>query len=105
MYVLGAPRVSTGQVIIYLDLEGVPDEGFVYLIGMIVCERTSQRSHSFWADEKSQESSIFEQFLDVVASYEAPTIITYGGYERAFIKRMRQNTRRKKLVDYVLDRL
>jgi predicted RecB family nuclease len=105
VYVLGAPTVPSGEVVIYLDLEGVPDEGFVYLIGMIVCNGTSQRSYSFWADKKSQERGIFEQFLDVVASYEAPTIFTYGGYERAFIKRMRQGTRRKKLVDRILDRL
>ncbi len=105
VYVLGAPTVPSGEVIIYLDLEGVPDEGFVYLIGMIVCDGTSERAYSFWADKKSQERAIFEQFLDVVASYEAPTIITYGGYERAFIKRMRQSTRRKKLVDRVQDRL
>jgi predicted RecB family nuclease len=40
-----------------------------------------------------------------VGSYDAPTIVTYGGYERVFIKRMRQNTHRKKVVDGLLDRL
>ncbi|HXS95170.1 MAG TPA: hypothetical protein VN736_11230 [Candidatus Limnocylindrales bacterium] len=37
---------------IYLDLEGVPDEDFVYLIGMIVCDGESQTPYSFWADGK-----------------------------------------------------
>ena len=105
VYVLGAPVIPSEEAIIYLDLEGVPDRGIVYLIGMKVCDENSQRSYSFWADGKSQERVIFEQFLDVVASCQVPTIVTYGGYERAFIKRMRQYTRRKRLVDRILDRL
>jgi predicted RecB family nuclease len=105
VYVLGAPSVPNSDVNIYLDLEGVPEEGLVYLIGMIVCDGTSQTSHSFWAENKSEEDAIFERFLDVVAAYSEPTIIAYGGYERAFIKRMRARTRRKQLVDGVLSRL
>jgi predicted RecB family nuclease len=105
VYVLGAPAIPSGGVTIYLDLEGVPDDDFVYLIGLIVCDGNSQTSYSFWANEKGHERDIFEQFLNVVASYDAPTIIAYGGYERAFIRRMRKHTRRRKLVDGVLDRL
>src|SRR5215471_7807617 len=104
-YVLGTSSVPKSDVTIYLDLEGVPDDGLIYLIGMIVCDGTSLTSHSFWADNKSQEDAIFEHFLDVVASYGEPTIIAYGGYERAFIKRMRARARRKKLVDAILSRL
>ena len=67
--------------------------------------RASQTSHSFWADNKSEEDAIFERFLDIVASCGEPAIIAYGGYERAFIKRMQTRTRRKKLVDGILARL
>jgi predicted RecB family nuclease len=105
VYVLGTPSLPNSDVTIYLDLEGVPDDGFVYLIGMLVCDGTSQTSHSFWANGKGEEGAMFERFLDVVASYGEPTIIAYGGYERAFIKRMRDRTLRKKLVDGVLARL
>jgi predicted RecB family nuclease len=105
VYVLGTPSVPNSDVNIYLDLEGVPEQGLVYLIGMIVCDRKSQTSYSFWADNKDKEDAIFERFLDVVASYGEPTIVAYGGYERAFIKRMRARTRRKKLVDGILSRL
>jgi predicted RecB family nuclease len=62
VYVLGKPEVATADVRIYLDLEGVPDEGFVYLIGMIVCDGATETKHSFWADTKEQERGIFEQF-------------------------------------------
>jgi predicted RecB family nuclease len=102
VYVLGAPDIPTGEVRIYLDLEGIPDDGFVYLIGMIVCEGTTQTAYSFWADSKDQESSIFEEFLAVVARYHYPRVYAYGGYERAFLKRMRRNSRHKRLVDRIV---
>jgi predicted RecB family nuclease len=60
VYVLGTPNVPDSDAQIYLDLEGTPDEGFVYLIGLIVCEGSTQRAFSFWADNKDQEAAIFE---------------------------------------------
>jgi predicted RecB family nuclease len=106
VYVLGTPNVPTDEVRIYLDLEGIPDDGFVYLIGMIVCEGATQTAYSFWADSKNQEGSIiFEEFLAVVARYHSLRVYAHGGYERAFLKRMRRNSKRKKLVDRIVDRL
>jgi predicted RecB family nuclease len=102
VYVLGAPKLPSNSVRIYLDMEGDPDEGFVYLIGMIVCDEQGDKRFSFWANSKAQELDIFERFLDVVAGYDTPSIYSYGGYERAFIKRMRQHARVKKPVDKVL---
>jgi predicted RecB family nuclease len=105
VYVLGAPDVPAADVRIYLDLEGNPDEGFVYLIGMIVAEGDTVAQHSFWADTKQQERTIFERFLEVVSQYDTPLIFCYGNYERAFIKRMRFHARRKKLIDKTLGKL
>ena len=95
IYVLGSPEVPTARVRIYLDLEGKPDKGFVYLIGMVVCDGDDIERHSFWADGKNREGAIFNQFLDVVSRYDAPRIYCYGSYEKAFITRMRRHARRK----------
>ena len=95
VYVLGAPQIPTSEVRIYLDLEGTTGDGFVYLIGMIVCEGTAQTVYSFWADTKDQEASIFGEFLSVVGRYREVRIYAYGGYERAFLKRMRRTSRQK----------
>jgi predicted RecB family nuclease len=101
VYVLGTPEIPWGDVQIYLDIEGVPDDKFVYLIGMIVCDGASTVSYSFWADSKDQESSLFEQLLAVVCRYSSPRIYVHGGYERAFIERMRRQSTGKKRVDVV----
>jgi predicted RecB family nuclease len=103
VYILGAPKIPSDAVRIYLDLEGNPDEQFIYLIGLIVCDGAKEERFSFWADSKGQEDEIFERFLAVVSRYEAPRIFCYGGYERAFIKRMRRRARCKQLVDKALD--
>ena len=52
-----------------------------------------------------QESAIFDQFLDAVARFEDFVIFAYGGYERAFLKRMRKRSERGHLVDKVLKSL
>jgi predicted RecB family nuclease len=105
IYVFGTPEVPKSPVRIYLDVEGVPDEGFVYLIGLIVCKDGEEKRLSFWADRKDQEGEIFQRFLDEATCHDDITVFCYGGYERAFIKRMRKVARRTDQVDRVLDSL
>src|SRR4051812_1277879 len=50
IYVFGTPQVPSGRVAIFLDVEGRPDEGFVYLIGMVIARDGREDRHSFWAD-------------------------------------------------------
>ena len=97
--------MPASAVQIYVDAEGNPEDGFVYLIGMIVCDNGEEKRYSFWADSKDQEISIFEQFLDVIRQYDNPLIFSYGSYEKAFVKRMRRQAKRKRPVDEVLDAL
>jgi predicted RecB family nuclease len=105
VYVLGMCQLSSGPVRVYLDVEGIPDEGFDYLVGLIVVERDQEQRYSFWADSKEQEQLIFRQFLDIVGRYEDCVVYAYGSYERAFLKRMRSNAKKKKAVDHVLKSL
>jgi predicted RecB family nuclease len=104
-YVLGTPEALTGPVSIYLDLEGKPDEGFVYLIGMVIVQDGEERRLSFWADEKGQEDLIFERFLDEVETFDAFRLFCYGGYEKVFLNRMRKRTPSVDLADHVIGSL
>src|SRR5262249_41941477 len=89
-------------VTIYLDIEGLPDEGFVYLIGMTVVEGGTERHLAFWADTREQEPEMFRQFLAEVSKHRDARLYCYGTYERTFLKRMRKAARRKGPVDRVL---
>ena len=105
VYVLGKPEIPLSPVRMYLDMEGNSEEGFIYLIGVIVCEGDREERFSFWADNKDQEVDIFKQLFAIVARYEDLVIFSYGSYEKAAIKRIRAHARRKKPVDKVLGAL
>jgi hypothetical protein len=82
VYVLGPPEVPKGAVRIYLDVESNPEEGYVYLVGMIVCDSRGETRYSFWADNKNQERNTFEQLVELVARFEEPLVFCYGSYEK-----------------------
>jgi predicted RecB family nuclease len=105
IYVLGTPEVITGPVSIYFDVEGDPDEGFVYLIGMVIVQDGEERRLSLWADEKDEEDLIFERFLDEVERFDEFHLFCYGGYEKVFLNRMRKRTTRVELADRVIGSL
>jgi predicted RecB family nuclease len=102
IYVLGTPVLPTAPVRMYFDCEGDSERGFIYLIGLTVTGGGEERHYSFWADNETEEEAIFKQFLDVVARHASFVLFHYGSYERAFLRRMRKKTGRKKPVDRVL---
>jgi predicted RecB family nuclease len=75
---------------VYLDVEGLPDRDFYYLIGVRVGLGDGAVQHSFWADDADGEKRIWEEFLAVLAGISNPRIIYYGSYETVFLKRMRE---------------
>jgi hypothetical protein len=105
VYVLGKPELPASPIEIFLDVEGKPDEQFVYLIGAIVRRGAKEERHSFWADGKDEERRIFDQLVALLAAHPEALIFAYGAYEHAFIRRMRAGASRKKPVDRILDRL
>ncbi|HEX4613023.1 MAG TPA: TM0106 family RecB-like putative nuclease, partial [Urbifossiella sp.] len=105
VYLFGTPEVPVAPVRIYLDIESLPDEGFVYLIGMTVVEGGSERHLAFWADSQDEESAVFGRFLAEVDKYPDARLYCYGSYERAFLKRMRKTASRKGPVDRALSAL
>ena len=105
IYVLGSPKVPSGITQVFLDVEGYPDEQFIYLIGAIVRDSNREECFSFWAENRAKEYDIFERFLNLVTSYGTVQIFCYGNYERAFLNRLRKHARRKKQADTALNAL
>jgi hypothetical protein len=88
IHVVGRPELTLSGTPVYLDVEGLPDRGFYYLIGLRVPQGPSLLQHSFWADEHSDEERIWQSFLDVLRGIDDPVIIHYGAYETHFLKRL-----------------
>ena len=81
IYLHESPTIPENPVELFLDIEGIPDEKFDYLIGLLANDHGKITEHSFWANSQSDEQSIFEECLDVAASYGDAPIYHYGSYE------------------------
>ena len=88
IYLVGSPKLKVEGTPVYLDVEGLPDRDFYYLIGIRVRVGDSTVQHSFWADSLAEEGRICQQFLGKLAEVENPVLIHYGSFESIFLKRM-----------------
>src|SRR5208337_4611793 len=88
VYVVRAPEIPAKTTRVYLDVEGIPDPDFYYLVGVVVEKDGQCSAHSFWADNETEEQAIWLKLLDLLRVVGDCTIYHYGGYEKAYIKRM-----------------
>ncbi|MDP2606629.1 MAG: TM0106 family RecB-like putative nuclease [Deltaproteobacteria bacterium] len=88
VYVHEPPAVAESPVELFLDIEGIPDDDFQYLIGVVVFSQGREERHSFWADSPEEESAIFARLLHLVAQYERAPIYHYGSYEPRALDRV-----------------
>lgn len=80
-YIQEIPRFQDTNVEIYLDLEGLPQESFNYLIGVLIAEGDNKKQLSLWADSKEDEKQIFKQFFDLLSDFNDFSLYHYGNYE------------------------
>ena len=90
IYVLGEPRFDLGNTPVYVDVEGIPDLAFYYLIGASYLQDGELVHAAFWADDPSEERIIWKRFLALLAGLDNPTVVHYGGYEKQFLRDMAQ---------------
>jgi len=88
IYIAGKPELPATTTRVYLDVEGIPDENFYYLIGLVMDDGKSVSSHSFWANDKSEERTIWTSFLEIMKHIPDYALFHYGSYETKFIKQM-----------------
>jgi predicted RecB family nuclease len=90
-YVIDPPSLPTHPIEVFVDFEGLPDERFVYLVGMIVLQDGSERRESLWADSPGEADRLMQDFLASLAGLGDFTMYHYGSFEaralRAFDKR------------------
>jgi predicted RecB family nuclease len=89
IHIAGQPDLKLAGTPVYLDVEGIPDRDFYYLIGLRVKSSDADVQHSWWANDRAEEQQIWEAFLHTVATIDHPQLIYYGSYETTFLKRMK----------------
>lgn len=88
VYVAEKPVLPSAAIRIYLDVEGLPDTDFYYLIGLVICDGEAKRESSFWADGRQEEGRIWEEFLRTIAFVGEFALFHYGSYESKFLRKM-----------------
>ena len=90
IHIVGSPELKVEGTPVYLDVEGLPDCDFYYLIGVRIGKGESAVQHSLWATSVEEEGGIWWDFLGILEAVEKPVLIHYGSYETTFLKRMRE---------------
>jgi predicted RecB family nuclease len=90
IHIAGKPELKIKRNPVFLDVEGIPDRDFYYLIGLRFRSGESYVHHSFWANDVSEEKEVWVSFLHTLAKIENPQLIYYGSYETIFLKRLKE---------------
>jgi predicted RecB family nuclease len=88
IHIVGKPDLKIEGTPVYLDVEGLPDQDFYYLIGARIGDNRSAVQHSLWANTREDEEHIWRDFLAILGSIENPVLLHYGSFETRFLKRM-----------------
>ncbi len=88
IHIVGNPELKIQGTPVYLDVEGLPDREFYYLIGVRVMISGAVVQSSFWADEVQAEKALWGAFLNLLSGVEKPVLVHYGSFETTFLKRM-----------------
>ncbi len=89
-YVQQLPILTTRPAEIFLDFEGIPDQDFYYLIGMLICKGDACGYHHYWANSPQDEARIWSEFLQNINQYASSemSLYHYGSYEPRAIHKL-----------------
>jgi uncharacterized protein len=86
------PRPDVGDL--FFDMEGDPlfEGGLEYLFGLVHAEGSEELFSAFWAHDRDQEKTTFEQTIDFMvarlAKFPDAHIYHYAAYEESALKRL-----------------
>jgi predicted RecB family nuclease len=90
IHVTGSPELKLEGTPVYLDVEGLPDRDFYYLIGVRFTRGDAFVEHSLWADYPDEERRIWTDLLGILSNIAQPVLLHYGRYEARFLRQMRE---------------
>ncbi len=91
-YILEIPKLAEAKIEVFLDIEGLPEENFNYLIGLIVRKEENEIHLSFWANSKEDEQKIFRELFTALSKFSDFIIYHYGNYEIRALKNINKQS-------------
>jgi predicted RecB family nuclease len=84
-YLHELPALTRREVELFLDIEGVPDQRWYYLFGLLVHQDGATTYRAFWADAPEDEEHNWRQLLAALDDFPATPIYHYGRYDHQAI--------------------
>ena len=88
IHVLGEPILTLPRTQVYFDIEGLPDRGVYYLVGVLIVTEQSHQYHCLWSDDENNQVSIFTEFVTLLSELSDWRLFHYGNYEVNALRRM-----------------
>jgi len=90
IHVIGKVTFTTLGTPVYIDVEGDPDRGFYYCIGIRFKSAGAGVQRSFWADDPTEERKMWTECLAVLGTIENARLVHYGSFEKSFLRQMKK---------------
>jgi predicted RecB family nuclease len=100
---LNIPEFPKVETELFVDFEGLPDEQYVYLIGVLMRQGVREKRFSFWANSVHDEERIFTQLFDLLDPLENFRFYHYGRYEIQQLQRF--NKKMEHAYDTMLQKI
>lgn len=81
IYIQEMPELTRQPTELFIDIEGIPDQRFYYLVGLLICEGENCTQLSLWANVPEDEETIWNRLLSKLGEYPEAPIYHYGSYE------------------------
>src|SRR5207249_637194 len=89
VYIHGNPELPNADVSVYLDIEGLSTSGPYYLLGVLIVSNGREEFHSFWADQRTDETRMFTELIELLSHLGDFRVFHYGSYDAAALKLVR----------------
>lgn len=90
IHVVGAPVLKLEGSPTFVDVEGMPDRDFYYLVGLRFDSDGGLAERAFWADGPEDERGMWENCLRTLRAIGNPQLVHYGAYETRFLRAMKK---------------
>jgi predicted RecB family nuclease len=81
IYIHAPPEVTKNTLRLFLDIEGIPDQRFYYLFGLLVVDENNKTYYAHWANDTTEEAAAWTGLLNTISRFPDAPIFHYGNYE------------------------
>ncbi len=72
----------------YLDIEGIPDQNFYYLFGLLIVHQGEVQYESYWVNSPSDEERVWKSVVNRLTAFSQSPVYHYGSFELSVFEKL-----------------